>query len=47
MQGVLVMLAVALVAFSMFRFVGDPVSNLIGQEATMQDRERARRATSA
>lgn len=38
-QAVLVMLAVALIAFSMFRFVGDPVSNLVGQEATIQDRE--------
>jgi peptide/nickel transport system permease protein len=38
-QAVLVMLAVALIAFSMFRFVGDPVSNLMGQEATIQDRE--------
>lgn len=37
-QAVLVMLAVALVAFSMFRFVGDPVSNLVGQEATIADR---------
>lgn len=39
LQAVVVMLAVALVAFSMFRFVGDPVSNLVGQEATIQDRE--------
>lgn len=38
-QAVLVMLAVALIAFSMFRFVGDPVSNLVGQEATIRDRE--------
>lgn len=38
-QAVMVMLAVALIAFSMFRFVGDPVSNLVGQEATIQDRE--------
>ncbi|MGH6814194.1 MAG: ABC transporter permease [Hyphomicrobiaceae bacterium] len=37
-QAVLVLLAVALLAFSMFRFVGDPVSNLVGQEATQEDR---------
>ena len=29
-QAVLVMLAVALLAFSMFRFVGDPVANMVG-----------------
>ena len=42
-QAILVMLAVALVAFSMFRFIGDPVSNLMGQEATIQDREQLAR----
>jgi peptide/nickel transport system permease protein len=38
MQGLLVMLAVAFIAFTMFRFVGDPVVNMLGQEATLQDR---------
>ena len=33
-QGALVLLAVAFIAFSMFRFVGDPVANMVGQEAT-------------
>jgi peptide/nickel transport system permease protein len=42
-QAVVVMLAVALVAFTMFRFVGDPVSNLVGQEATIADREQLAR----
>jgi peptide/nickel transport system permease protein len=37
-QGVVVLLAVAFIAFSMFRFVGDPVANMVGQEATLQDR---------
>ena len=37
-QGVLVLVAVAFIAFSMFRFVGDPVANMLGQEATLQDR---------
>lgn len=38
-QGLLVLVAVALIAFSMFRFVGDPVSNMLGQEATLEDRQ--------
>jgi len=38
-QAVVVMLAVALLAFSMFRFVGDPVANMVGQEASVQERE--------
>jgi peptide/nickel transport system permease protein len=37
-QGILVLLAVAFIAFAMFRFVGDPVANMVGQEATIQDR---------
>ena len=37
-QAVLVMLAVGLLAFSMFRFVGDPVANMVGQEASLKDR---------
>lgn len=41
-QAVLVMLVVALVSFSLFRFVGDPISVMAGQEATQEDRERMR-----
>jgi peptide/nickel transport system permease protein len=37
-QGVLVIVAVALIAFAMFRFIGDPVANLTGQEASVADR---------
>lgn len=37
-QGALVLLTVAFIAFSMFRFVGDPVANMMGQEASQQDR---------
>lgn len=33
---------VGLVAFSMFRFIGDPVENLLGQERTQGDIERVR-----
>ena len=39
-QAVLVMLIVGLIAFSMFRFVGDPVTFMLGQDATERDRER-------
>src|SRR5688572_30523308 len=38
LQAVVVMLAVALIAFTMFRFVGDPVANMVGQEASVADR---------
>ncbi|MDF3060097.1 MAG: binding--dependent transport system inner rane component family protein [Microvirga sp.] len=39
LQGAVVLIAVAFIAFSMFRFVGDPVANMVGQEASMADRE--------
>lgn len=32
-QGVVVMLVVALIAFSLFRYVGDPINNIVGEEA--------------
>ena len=38
LQGALVLLAVAFIAFAMFRFVGDPIANMVGQEASMADR---------
>lgn len=41
-QSVVVLLVVGLVAFSMFRFVGDPIDNLLGQERTLEDIERLR-----
>jgi ABC-type dipeptide/oligopeptide/nickel transport system permease component len=41
-QSVLVMLVVALVSFSLFRFVGDPVATMMGQEATQADRAALR-----
>ena len=37
-QAALVLLAVAFVSFAMFKFMGDPLENLLGQEATMADR---------
>ena len=43
LQAILVMTVVGFVAFSLFRYVGDPVANVLGQEATVADREAARR----
>ncbi len=37
-QALVVLLAVGFVSFSMFKFMGDPLENLLGQEATMSDR---------
>ncbi|TMH45288.1 MAG: ABC transporter permease [Betaproteobacteria bacterium] len=42
-QAILVMLAVGFIAFSLFRFVGDPVIFMLGQDATPEDRERVTR----
>ena len=42
LQAVLVMLAVALVAFLLFQYVGVPVSQMLGQDATPEDRARLR-----
>ena len=41
-QSLLVLLVVGLVAFSMFRFVGDPIENMMGQERTQADIVRLR-----
>ncbi len=38
----IVLLVVGLVAFSMFRFVGDPIDNMLGQERTQADIDRLR-----
>jgi peptide/nickel transport system permease protein len=38
LQAILVMLTVALLAFVLFRYVGDPVTIMLGQDATEQDR---------
>jgi len=37
-QSVVVLALVALIAFLIFRYIGDPVENLLGQEATVTDR---------
>lgn len=43
MQAIVVMLAVALLAFSMFRYVGDPVLTMVGQDTTAEQREALRK----
>jgi peptide/nickel transport system permease protein len=42
LQAVLVMLTVAFVAFLLFQYVGDPVNQMLGQDATPEDRARLR-----
>lgn len=42
LQAILVMLTVALIAFLLFQYVGDPVSQMLGQDATPEDRTRLR-----
>ena len=41
-QSALVLLVVGFVAFAMFRFVGDPIDNMLGQERTLEDIEIGR-----
>ena len=41
-QSVLVMLIVAFVSFSLFNYVGDPVHNMVGQEASTEKRQEIR-----
>jgi peptide/nickel transport system permease protein len=43
LQAVVVMLAVAFIAFMLFQYVGDPVTNLLGQDATQEQREQLRK----
>ena len=39
---ILVMATVSVISFSLFNFVGDPVNNMVGQDATREDRIRIR-----
>ncbi|MBN8959270.1 MAG: ABC transporter permease, partial [Rhizobiales bacterium] len=43
-QAILVMLVVGLIAFTLFRFVGDPVNQMVGVETTAAEREALRQA---
>jgi peptide/nickel transport system permease protein len=42
-QAIVVMLTVAFIAFMLFQYVGDPVTNLLGQDATPEQRDQLRR----
>ena len=42
LQSVVVMLTVALIAFSLFRYVGDPINNMVGQDTTVEERAELR-----
>jgi peptide/nickel transport system permease protein len=42
LQAVIVMLTVAFIAFMLFQYVGDPVTNLLGQDATPEQRAQLR-----
>ena len=42
LQSSAVLLAVGLVAFSLFRYVGDPVNAMVGQDTTMEERDALR-----
>jgi len=44
LQAFAVMASVSFLCFVLFNFVGDPVNNMVGQEASQQDREEMRRA---
>jgi peptide/nickel transport system permease protein len=41
-EAAIVMLTVALLAFVLFRFVGDPVNQMVGQDTSLEDRLRLR-----
>jgi peptide/nickel transport system permease protein len=43
LEGLAVMLAVALIAFVLFRYVGDPVHQMVGQDASIEERQALRR----
>ena len=42
-EAMLVMLVVAIIAFSLFQYVGDPVVTMLGQDATPEQRDELRR----
>ena len=43
LEALLVMLTVALIAFALFRYVGDPVNQMVGQDTSREDRATIRR----
>ena len=43
LQAIVVMLTVAFIAFMLFQYVGDPVTSILGQDATQEQRDDLRR----
>jgi peptide/nickel transport system permease protein len=43
LQALIVMLAVAFIAFMLFQYVGDPISSMLGQDATQEQRDALRK----
>jgi peptide/nickel transport system permease protein len=43
LQAVIVMLTVAFLAFMLFQYVGDPITNILGQDATQEQRDQLRK----
>ena len=43
LEAAIVMVAVALLAFVLFRFVGDPVNQMVGQDTSLEDRIQLRK----
>ena len=41
-QAIIVMLVVGLISFSLFQFTGDPINNMVGQDATEEQRQALR-----
>ncbi len=41
-EALFVMVTVAFLAFILFRFVGDPINQMVGQDTSLEDRERLR-----
>src|SRR6202008_1576531 len=42
LQSVAVLLTVGIIAFSLFRYVGDPINAMVGQDTSMEEREALR-----
>ena len=43
-NGALVMIGVSFIAFLLFNYIGDPVNNMLGERATVEQREAMRAA---
>lgn len=43
-NGAIVMVLVSMLSFALFNFIGDPVSNLVGENATLNEREAMRQS---